>query len=82
MKEIDLYEIVHKYLLHHGATIEMYSGDVHGLDWNEDDYVEFARYISNLQKDNTTINLKAKYEEKLGKDFNPWSWCNKYIYDM
>ena len=21
-------------------------------------------------------------EEELGKDFNPWSWCNKYIYDM
>lgn len=21
-------------------------------------------------------------EEELGKDFNPWSWCKKYIYDM
>lgn len=46
----DLEEEVHKHLLNIGATIEMYSGNVMGLDLCEDDYVDFARHFAEWQR--------------------------------
>lgn len=46
----ELEEEVHKHLLNMGATIEMYSGNVMGLDLCEDDYVDFARHFAEWQK--------------------------------